>query len=73
MSLFKTITDKPWERKGVIGDLNAEGSFESPPERVALVFFWWLPRLCSLCLPLAMLFAWIFPIGFHWMTLLSSG
>lgn len=39
MSLFKTLTDKPWERKGVIGDLNSEGAFESPPERVALVFF----------------------------------
>jgi len=39
MSLFKTLTDKPWERKGVIGGLDPEGAFESPPERVALGFF----------------------------------
>lgn len=39
MSLFKTLTDKPWERKGVIGGLRPEGAFESPPERVALGFF----------------------------------
>lgn len=39
MSLFKQLTEKPWERKGVIGGLNPEGAFESPPERVALGFF----------------------------------
>ncbi|GJM12002.1 MAG: cytochrome-c oxidase [Pseudohongiella sp.] len=39
MSLFRTLTEKPWERKGVIGGLDPEGAFESPPERVALGFF----------------------------------
>lgn len=38
MSLFKQITEKPWERKGIIGGLKAEGTFESPAERVALNF-----------------------------------
>ena len=39
MSLFRQLTEKPWERKGVIGGLDPEGAFESPPERVALGFF----------------------------------
>lgn len=39
MSLFKQLSEKSWERKGVVGGLNPEGTFESPPERVALVFF----------------------------------
>ena len=39
MSLFKQLSVKPWERKGVIGPLNPEGTFEAPPERVALGFF----------------------------------
>jgi len=39
MSLFKTITAKPWERKGVIGGLKPEGAFEAPNEKVALSFF----------------------------------
>ena len=39
MSLIKQLSEKPWERKGVIGGLNPEGAFESPPERVALGFF----------------------------------
>jgi cytochrome c oxidase subunit 3 len=39
MSLFKTLTEKPWERKGIIGGLNPEGAFDTPPERVALGFF----------------------------------
>lgn len=39
MSLFKQLSEKPWERKGVIGGLDPEGVFESPPERVALGFF----------------------------------
>ena len=39
MSLFKQITDKPWERTGIIGGLRAEGTFSAPPEKVALVFF----------------------------------
>ncbi len=39
MSLFKELTEKPWERKGVIGGLDPEGVFESPPEGVALGFF----------------------------------
>ncbi|MEX0965083.1 MAG: cytochrome c oxidase subunit 3 [Pseudohongiellaceae bacterium] len=39
MSVFKQLTEKSWERKGLIGGLNPEGAFESPPERVALGFF----------------------------------
>ena len=39
MSLFKHITEKPWETKGVIGGLNPEGTFDAAPERVALVIF----------------------------------
>ena len=39
MSLFKQLSEKPWERKGLIGGLNPEGTFASPPERVALGFF----------------------------------
>jgi len=39
MSLFKHLTAKPWERKGVIGGLEQEGAFTSPPERVALWVF----------------------------------
>jgi cytochrome c oxidase subunit 3 len=39
MSFFKQITDKPWERTGIIGGLRAEGTFSAPPEKVALVFF----------------------------------
>jgi len=39
MSLFKAVTTKPWERKGVIGGLKPEGAFNASPERVALWFF----------------------------------
>ena len=39
MSLFKNVTVKPWERKGVIGGLEPEGAFESPNEKVALSIF----------------------------------
>ncbi len=39
MSLIKLLSEKSWERKGLIGGLNPEGAFESPPERVALGFF----------------------------------
>ena len=39
MSLFKSITNKPWERKGVIGGLEPEGTFESPNEKIALFIF----------------------------------
>ena len=39
MSLFKNITNKPWERKGVIGGLEPEGTFESPNEKIALFIF----------------------------------
>ncbi len=39
MSLFKELSNKPWERKGVIGGLEAEGTFDTYPEKVALVFF----------------------------------
>ena len=39
MSLFRSVTNKPWERKGVIGGLRPEGAFNTEPERVALSFF----------------------------------
>ncbi len=39
MSLFKSITEKPWETTGVIGGLDPEGAFDAAPERVALVIF----------------------------------
>ena len=39
MSFLKNITDKPWDRKGVIGGLESEGAFDSPNEKVALSFF----------------------------------
>ena len=39
MSLFKNVTAKPWERKGVIGGLEPEGAFEAPNEKVALSIF----------------------------------
>jgi len=39
MSLIKTVTEKPWERKGVIGGMDPEGTFDTEAERVALTFF----------------------------------
>jgi cytochrome c oxidase subunit III len=39
MSFFKTITNKPWEHKGVIGGLEPEGVFDAPAEKVALTVF----------------------------------
>jgi len=39
VSFFKTITAKPWERKGIIGGLRPEGTFDATPERVALIVF----------------------------------
>jgi len=39
VSLFKTITAKPWERKGIIGGLRPEGTFDATPEKVALIVF----------------------------------
>lgn len=39
MSLIKLLSDKSWERKGIIGGLRPVGAFDTPPERVALVFF----------------------------------
>ena len=39
MSIFKSVTVKPWERKGVIGGLEPEGAFDSPNEKVALSIF----------------------------------
>ena len=39
MGIIKNVTDKPWERKGVIGGLEPEGAFESPNEKVALSIF----------------------------------
>ena len=39
MSLFKQVTDKPWERKGVIGGLDPVPAFNAPSEKVALAFF----------------------------------
>jgi len=39
MSLIKSLTEKPWETKGLIGGLNPKGAFDVPAERVALTFF----------------------------------
>ena len=39
MGLIKTVTEKPWERKGVIGGMVPEGTFATEAERVALTFF----------------------------------
>ncbi len=39
MSLLKTLGDKSWERKGIIGGLKPVGAFNTAPEKVALVFF----------------------------------
>jgi hypothetical protein len=39
MSFLKSITTKPWERKGVLGGLEPEGAFESANEKVALSIF----------------------------------
>jgi cytochrome c oxidase subunit 3 len=39
MSFVKHVTDKSWERKGIIGPLRPVGAFGVPPERVALTFF----------------------------------
>jgi len=39
MGLIKTVTEKPWERKGVIGGMVPEGTFATESERVALTFF----------------------------------
>ncbi len=39
MSLGKQVTNKPWERKGIIGPLRPVGAFPAPPEKVALGFF----------------------------------
>ena len=39
MSFIKQVTNKPWERKGIIGPLRPEGAFPVPAEKVALAFF----------------------------------
>lgn len=39
MSFFKTVTTKPWEHKGVIGDLEPEVAIDAPNEKVALSVF----------------------------------
>jgi cytochrome c oxidase subunit 3 len=39
MSFVKQVTNKPWERKGIIGPLRPEGAFPVAPEKVALGFF----------------------------------
>jgi cytochrome c oxidase subunit 3 len=39
MSFVKSVADKPWERKGIIGGLNPAGAFDVAPEKVALLFF----------------------------------
>jgi len=36
---LKHLTDKPWERKGIIGGLKPEGVFDTAAEKVALGFF----------------------------------
>lgn len=39
MSLLKQLSERPWERKGIIGPLKAEGTFKSPAEHIVLNFF----------------------------------
>lgn len=39
MSVVKHVTNKPWERKGIIGPLRPVGAFSVPAEKVALAFF----------------------------------
>jgi cytochrome c oxidase subunit 3 len=39
MSFVKSVSVKPWERKGIIGGLNPVGAFDVAPEKVALSFF----------------------------------
>lgn len=39
MSFFKQITEKSWERKGVIGGLKPEGAFDTSAEKVGLSMF----------------------------------
>lgn len=39
MSLIKNVTEKPWERKGIIGGLKPTPAFDTANEKVALVFF----------------------------------
>jgi len=39
MSFFKQITEKSWERKGVIGGLRPEGAFDTSAEKVGLSIF----------------------------------
>ncbi|MCY4265197.1 MAG: cytochrome c oxidase subunit 3 [Gammaproteobacteria bacterium] len=39
MKLFRSVTNKPWERKGIIGGMRPEGAFNTNAERVALSFF----------------------------------
>ncbi len=39
MSLFKTLAEKSWETKGVVGGLRPEGMFDAPNEKVTLNFF----------------------------------
>ncbi|MCB1671062.1 MAG: cytochrome c oxidase subunit 3 [Gammaproteobacteria bacterium] len=39
MSFIKQVTNKPWERKGIIGPLRPVGAFPVPAEKVALSFF----------------------------------
>ena len=39
MSLVKQVTNKPWEKKGIIGPLRPEGTFPVEAEKVALAFF----------------------------------
>lgn len=39
MSIVKQVTNKPWERKGIIGPLRPTGAFPVEAEKVALGFF----------------------------------
>ncbi|MEX0619003.1 MAG: cytochrome c oxidase subunit 3, partial [Pseudohongiellaceae bacterium] len=39
MNFYKDVTDKSWERKGLLEDLASEPAFAAPPQKVALVFF----------------------------------
>lgn len=39
MSIYKTVTSKPWETRGVMGSMKPEGVFDTSAEKVALVIF----------------------------------
>lgn len=39
MSMYKQVTNKPWETQGLLGGLDPRPSFAMPSEKLALLFF----------------------------------